>query len=768
MTEKIEINYSEFPTKLNLLDNFTNEEIKSLKKLIPNFNTLVSFPSAKTNNFPYNKINQDKNQKNNIPVKPKNKIQNQTTYNSSIVNKEKFYESLLEITRKHFEKEGMFLMVKVISLIINEIYNVSKVIKENGIFIEYFSSLKNNKGIEHKKYFGNCPNYISTSKYKSTKDFKSKIRSKSEKNNDKDTKETCYDENTKSIIENKMNKNKGNNNPNFFGKAKIDTEKEEIKILKSSPNDFVDNKKQLAFEIYEDSNQDLKLINNSTAGVNNSSLCKNNKKNIQRNREAIENKINQKKISSLSNYQNEALKREINIKRNDANKNKFNPRYIIKYHKRNYTLSNEFFNTFNYTKGKIPSFTSKKIRLKKTLKMDKNKNIGELENKNLTKKNYESNNLGNNKSKEFDSREMNKTFETKKEGQIKSSSFLYIDSNILNNIESQEFDIFELDSNIGRDNTLSLIGFYIFKRFGFYDIIDYNKFEKWCKKIAQGYIRDNPYHTDLHAADITHTCLIYFKLGDINEIIKLSKISICGVFLSCICHDYKHPGLNNNFLKETDDKLAIKYNDTSILENMHIAETFKLIQFDSECNIFEKIDKKTYRQFRKEMISCVLSTDMAFHNDYVNFLKKCVSEKESKNIEENTKKEEPNIYQNYMNILIHSADISNPTKPFNIYFKWAKLVIREFYDIGDKEKKLNLPCSCDREKVTIFKSQLGFINFIELEYFTLFSSFFPKLKFYLDNLLDNKNKLIKMQEESNQANEQNLKVVSVTKPNKDN
>ena len=41
-----------------------------------------------------------------------------------------------------------------------------------------------------------------------------------------------------------------------------------------------------------------------------------------------------------------------------------------------------------------------------------------------------------------------------------------------------------------------------------------------------------------------------------------------------------------------------------------------------------------------------------------------------------------------MNVLIHSSDISNPKTPFDIYFKWAELVVKEFYAQGDKEKKL--------------------------------------------------------------------------------
>ena len=310
-------------------------------------------------------------------------------------------------------------------------------------------------------------------------------------------------------------------------------------------------------------------------------------------------------------------------------------------------------------------------------------------------------------------------------------------NNLLNNIETEDFNIFELDKKIGPENTLSLIAYYIFNRYGFCSMINYNKYESWCRKITQGYNRSNPYHTDLHAADITQTCLVYFKIGKVNEIIKLPNISKCALFISCICHDYKHPGVNNNYLKDTKNILAIKYNDISILENMHISEAFKLIMENEKCDLFSEMDDVNYKKMRKEMISCVLNTDMAQHNKITDFMR---------NID-NTKNIDENIQLNYMNLLIHSADISNPTKKFDIYFKWANLVVEEFYQQGDKEKLLGMKCSCDRDVITIYQNQLGFINFIELQFYELFVKTFPKLKFLFDNLNNNKNKLLEMQKE---------------------
>ena len=234
-----------------------------------------------------------------------------------------------------------------------------------------------------------------------------------------------------------------------------------------------------------------------------------------------------------------------------------------------------------------------------------------------------------------------------------------------------------------------------------------------------------------------------------NEICKFSKISKCSLFLSCMCHDYKHPGVNNNYLKETKNELSLIYNDNSILENMHISEAFKLMNIGEEYNIFNKVEINIYKQIRKEMVSCVLATDMTFHNFYVDFMKEQINIKNDKSNHEQNNDKDNKCYQNYMNLLIHSADISNPTKPFEIYFKWAKLVVNEFYEQGDKEKELGLVCSCDRNKTTLYQSQLGFINYIEIPFFSLFADIFKKLKFYLDTLNENKNKLIEMQEDEN-------------------
>ena len=313
------------------------------------------------------------------------------------------------------------------------------------------------------------------------------------------------------------------------------------------------------------------------------------------------------------------------------------------------------------------------------------------------------------------------------------------------NIDDKNFDIFELEKKVGKENILVLISKYLFNYYHFGDIINQTKYDNWCDKIAHGYNRTNSYHHDLHAADITQTSYIYFKFGLIHEIAKLDMSDICAVIMGCICHDYKHPGINNNFLIDTDDNIALTYNDISVLENMHVSEAFKLMHSDKNLNVFDGLDKDKYKKLRKQMIQCVLATDMSKHSLSINFLKKCLAE--DYKFDEKDKQE-------YMDLVIHTADISNPTKVFDVYFKWAKLVVEEFYSQGDKEKKLGLKCSCDRDKVTIYRNQIGFIDFIELPFYSLFVKAFPKLDFLLENLNNNKQTILKLEEE-NKKNEEN-------------
>ncbi|CAF1585405.1 unnamed protein product, partial [Didymodactylos carnosus] len=113
------------------------------------------------------------------------------------------------------------------------------------------------------------------------------------------------------------------------------------------------------------------------------------------------------------------------------------------------------------------------------------------------------------------------------------------------------------------------------------------------------------------------------------------------------------------------------------------------------------------------VIDMVLATDMSKHMQLLADLKTMV---ESKKVTGNniimleTYDDRIQVLQN----MIHCADLSNPTKPLDIYTRWTDRIMEEFWRQGDKERDLRLEISpmCDRRVASVEKSQIGFIEFI--------------------------------------------------------
>jgi cAMP-specific phosphodiesterase 4 len=58
--------------------------------------------------------------------------------------------------------------------------------------------------------------------------------------------------------------------------------------------------------------------------------------------------------------------------------------------------------------------------------------------------------------------------------------------------------------------------------------------------------------------------------------------------------------------------------------------------------------------------------------------------------------------------LVHCADLSNPTKPLELYRHWNDRIMQELFRQGDLERQQGLDISpmCDRMTATIEKTQV--------------------------------------------------------------
>jgi len=313
---------------------------------------------------------------------------------------------------------------------------------------------------------------------------------------------------------------------------------------------------------------------------------------------------------------------------------------------------------------------------------------------------------------------------------------------LINTADSIDFNIFEIEKKVGRKNVLPMVSHYILKKNNAFSMIDEEAFYNFIIKIRDGYKESNPYHNDLHAADVIQFCNFMLQNG-LREIAKLDLIDIVAILISAIIHDFKHPGVNNMYLINTNSDLALLYNDQSVLENYHCAEAYKIIANDKDCDIFGKLSDEEKKILRKRITGCVLGTDNAKHFDHLNYLIRqisalqiCKGKNAEKIINISTNLTEFETKQEILLICMHAADISNPTRAFEIAKAWGERVVAEFYLQGDKEKEKNLPISmgCNRETGNLAAAQIGFMNGIAKPYVEKIVEIFPKLQPMLDNL----------------------------------
>merc|ERR1740130_1667000 len=145
----------------------------------------------------------------------------------------------------------------------------------------------------------------------------------------------------------------------------------------------------------------------------------------------------------------------------------------------------------------------------------------------------------------------------------------------------------------------------------------------------------------------------------------LTELEQFSLLVGAIGHDIGHPGVNNPFLLEVGDELAIQYNDLSPLENFHVSQLFNILQ-KPETNIFVMLSPEQYKEVRKLEIECILHTDMVNHGPMVKDLQMVFQMNSEIFTNGATGDAEIDIFSQpetkllMMENILHSADVSNP------------------------------------------------------------------------------------------------------------
>ncbi|PFH33519.1 hypothetical protein BESB_077360 [Besnoitia besnoiti] len=229
----------------------------------------------------------------------------------------------------------------------------------------------------------------------------------------------------------------------------------------------------------------------------------------------------------------------------------------------------------------------------------------------------------------------------------------------------------------------------------------------YLRCLQQQYHPNNPYHNQLHAAMVSHFCLLI-----VNEVLPSKQAlnyadEVCLV-LAAVAHDVGHPGLNNQYLISSQSLLATTYNDIAVLENYHAACCFRTAGIDEQHNIFRGLAKDVYRYMRQNIIALILSTDMSKHISYVSRLK---VRSESGNFDLNTGGDRWLLFQT----CLKAADLSHSATGWKQHKQWSEGLREEFFMQGDEERRQGMSVMeiFDRRQQGRFpQSQYRFIELV--------------------------------------------------------
>ncbi|KAI3369923.1 hypothetical protein L3Q82_024729, partial [Scortum barcoo] len=265
--------------------------------------------------------------------------------------------------------------------------------------------------------------------------------------------------------------------------------------------------------------------------------------------------------------------------------------------------------------------------------------------------------------------------------------------NCLRDVDRWSFDVFALNS-ASSDHALQTLFFELITRYGLNSRfkIPISCLTEFLSALERGYCKyNNPYHSHVHAADVTQTlhCLL-LRSGLVHW---LTELEVMASLFAAAIHDYEHTGTTNNFHVHTKSEFALIYNDRSVQESHHLSAAFRLLQ-DDQMNIFVNLTREEW--MRSTMCFCSQGAAIACYRDGV----------------------------------VHRHVLPpTPSQRDEILSTTTRTISSLSLSEGDREAELGLPFSplCDRKSTLVAESQIGFIDFIVYPTFSLLTDMAEKI-----------------------------------------
>ncbi|KAL3122099.1 hypothetical protein niasHT_009392 [Heterodera trifolii] len=291
---------------------------------------------------------------------------------------------------------------------------------------------------------------------------------------------------------------------------------------------------------------------------------------------------------------------------------------------------------------------------------------------------------------------------------------------VLEHEHTWQFDVIQLE-RVTDHHPLANLGAKVFERWNVCEALECPSevIVRWLTVIEANYQAGNAYHNATHAADVLQATSFFLNSDSVGQMIQDQHAS--AALIAATVHDLDHPGRGNAFLMNTRQRLALLYNDQSILENHHVALAFQLTLSQSGVNIFAKMPREEFTQMRQAIIDMVLATDMSRHFEHLAKFQQLMAI-----MPDNTEEERDANSLIICRMMVKCADIANPTREWRLCHEWAMRIVQEYFDQTAEETERKLPVTMkgfDRETCNVPLTQCTFVDMFAREAFTLWCEF---------------------------------------------
>lgn len=257
----------------------------------------------------------------------------------------------------------------------------------------------------------------------------------------------------------------------------------------------------------------------------------------------------------------------------------------------------------------------------------------------------------------------------------------HISSTVLYHLDGWELDLFD-----SSPDELVAVTIELFGRLGLGNdvpLVD-SVLGSFVATVRSGYL-PQPFHNFSHAVYTLHGCVTILSSCPVACDVLRPVDRLC-LAVAALGHDIGHTGTNNTFLVSSSDPLALQYNDRSVLENMHAARLFSVLRHHRSSPL-ASLDAAELRDARRLIIGAILATDLSQHFADLSKFKNRVSSDKPWSSTDSTDR------QMLTEVVLHAADLSGPTRPWDVTSVWAGKVQAEFNAQLEMEAQLGLPVS---------------------------------------------------------------------------